>query len=70
MECILSNNPDLRRILTDCGFEDYPLWKDSLLSGYTEVRCGDSQKRIISELIDSSQKFKVFNFDSPWESKR
>lgn len=62
-------HPDLRRILTDYGFEGYPLRKDFPLSGYTEVRYDDSQKRVISEPIELTQEFRVFNFNSPWESK-
>ena len=64
------DHPDLRRILTDYGFEGYPLRKDFPLSGYTEVRYDDSQKRVISEPIELSQEFRVFNFNSPWESKK
>ena len=65
----IEQHPDLRRILTDYGFEGYPLRKDFPLSGYTEVRYDDSQKRVISEPIELSQEFRVFNFNSPWESK-
>ena len=64
------NHPDLRRILTDYGFEGYPLRKDFPLSGYTEVRYDDSQKRVIYEPLELSQEFRVFNFNSPWESKK
>lgn len=65
----IERHPDLRRILTDYGFEGYPLRKDFPLSGYTEVRYDDSQKRVISEPIELTQEFRVFNFNSPWESK-
>jgi NADH/F420H2 dehydrogenase subunit C len=61
------NHPDLRRILTDYGFEGFPLRKDFPLSGYTEVRYDDSQKRVISESIEMSQEYRVFNFKSSWE---
>nr|YP_010577914.1 NADH dehydrogenase subunit 9 [Cryptomonas pyrenoidifera]UZP15134.1 NADH dehydrogenase subunit 9 [Cryptomonas pyrenoidifera] len=61
------NHPDLRRILTDYGFEGYPLRKDFPLSGYTEVRYDDSQKRVVSEPIEMSQEYRVFNFKSSWE---
>lgn len=61
------NHPDLRRILTDYGFEGYPLRKDFPLSGYTEVRYDDSQKRVISESIEMSQEYRVFSFKSSWE---
>jgi len=65
----IEQHPDLRRILTDYGFEGYPLRKDFPLSGYTEVRYDDSQKRVIYEPLELSQEFRVFNFSSPWESK-
>nr|YP_009476746.1 NADH dehydrogenase subunit 9 [Cryptomonas curvata]AVM81239.1 NADH dehydrogenase subunit 9 [Cryptomonas curvata] len=61
------NHPDLRRILTDYGFEGYPLRKDFPLSGYTEVRYDDSQKRVISESVEMTQEYRVFNFKSSWE---
>lgn len=61
------NHPDLRRILTDYGFEGYPLRKDFPLSGYTEVRYDDSQKRVVSENLEMSQEYRVFNFNSSWE---
>jgi NADH/F420H2 dehydrogenase subunit C len=61
------NHPDLRRILTDYGFEGYPLRKDFPLSGYTEVRYDDSQKRVVSESLEMSQEYRVFNFNSSWE---
>jgi NADH-quinone oxidoreductase subunit C len=60
-------HPDLRRILTDYGFEGHPLRKDFPLSGYTETRYDDSQKRVISESIEMSQEYRVFNFKSSWE---
>jgi len=65
----IEQHPDLRRILTDYGFEGYPLRKDFPLSGYTEVRYDDSQKRVIYEPLELSQEFRVFNFNSPWELK-
>lgn len=61
------NHPDFRRILTDYGFEGFPLRKDFPLSGYTEVRYDDSQKRVISEPIEMLQEYRVFNFKSSWE---
>jgi NADH/F420H2 dehydrogenase subunit C len=61
------NHPDLRPILTDYGFEGYPLRKDFPLSGYTEVRYDDSQKRVVSESLEMSQEYRVFNFNSSWE---
>ena len=65
----IEEHPDLRRILTDYGFEGHPLRKDFPLSGYSEVRYDDSQKRVISESLELSQEFRVFNFNSPWEPK-
>lgn len=62
-----SNHPDLRRILTDYGFTGHPLRKDFPLSGYTEVRYDDSEKRVISEAVQLSQEFRSFDFSSPWE---
>ena len=61
------NHPDLRRILADYGFEGFPLRKDFPLSGYTEVRYDDSQKRVVSESLEMSQEYRVFNFNSSWE---
>jgi NADH/F420H2 dehydrogenase subunit C len=63
----IDEHPDLRRILTDYGFEGYPLRKDFPLSGYSESRYDDSQKRVISESLELSQELRVFNFNSPWE---
>ena len=60
------NHPDLRRILTDYGFEGYPLRKDFPLSGYVEVRYDQSKKRIVVEPIELSQEFRAFNYETPW----
>jgi len=62
-----SNNPDLRRILTDYGFEGHPLRKDFPLTGYVEVRYDDEQKRIVYEPVKLVQDFRNFDFMSPWE---
>ena len=61
------NHPDLRRILTDYGFQGHPLRKDFPLSGYVEVRYDDSEKRVCIESLECSQEFRYFVFDSPWE---
>lgn len=62
-----ANHPDLRRILTDYGFEGFPLRKDFPLSGYTEIRYDDEAKRIVYEPVEISQEFRTFDFLSPWE---
>ncbi len=62
-----SNHPDLRRILTDYGFEGHPLRKDFPLSGYVEMRYDDEQKRVIYEPVQLPQEFRSFDFSSPWE---
>ena len=61
------NHPDLRRILTDYGFEGHPLRKDYPLSGYTEVRYDDSQKRVVYEPLQLTQEFRSFDLMSPWD---
>lgn len=61
------NNVDLRRILTDYGFEGFPLRKDFPMSGFFEIRYDDTEKRIVQELLEVSQEYRNFNFKSPWE---
>ncbi len=62
-----SDNPDLRRILTDYGFEGHPLRKDFPLTGYVELRYDEDQKRVVYEPVRLQQEFRSFDFLSPWE---
>ncbi|WP_341759975.1 NADH-quinone oxidoreductase subunit C [Candidatus Endowatersipora endosymbiont of Watersipora subatra] len=64
---LFSGHPDLRRLLTDYGFEGYPLRKDFPLSGFTEVRYDVEQKRVIYEPVHFHQEFRNFDFISQWE---
>jgi len=62
-----SGHPDLRRILTDYGFQGYPLRKDFPLTGHVEVRYDDTQKRVVYEPVKLIQEYRNFDFLSPWE---
>ena len=64
---LFSDHPDLRRILTDYGFEGHPLRKDFPLTGFVELRYDDEQKRVVYEPVQLQQEFRSFDFMSPWE---
>jgi len=64
---IFTGHPDMRRLLTDYGFDGHPLRKDFPLTGFVEVRYDDEQKRVVYEPVRLNQEFRKFDFLSPWE---
>ena len=64
------DHPDLRRILTDYGFDGYPLRKDFPLTGHTEVRYNEDKKKVVSEPVKLDQEYRNFDFESPWEGTK
>lgn len=64
---LFTGHPDMRRLLTDYGFEGHPLRKDFPLTGFTEVRYDDERKRVVYEAVELRQEFRNFDFLSPWE---
>jgi NADH-quinone oxidoreductase subunit C len=64
---LFSGHPDLRRILTDYGFQGFPLRKDFPLSGHVEVRYDSEEQRVVYEPVKLTQAYRSFDFESPWE---
>ena len=64
---LFTDHPDLRRLLTDYGFQGHPLRKDFPLTGYVELRYDTEQKRVVYEPVTLTQEFRSFDFESPWE---
>ena len=65
---VFTDHPDLRRILTDYGFDGHPLRKDFPLTGFKEVRYSETNKRVVYEPVSLTQEFRSFDFMSPWET--
>tara|TARA_Y100000590_G_scaffold343793_1_gene392942 strand:+ start:606 stop:1196 length:591 start_codon:yes stop_codon:yes gene_type:complete len=66
----LTDHPDLRRILTDYNFEGYPLRKDFPLTGHTEVRYSEDEKKVVYEKVKLEQNYRNFDYESPWEGTK
>ena len=64
---LFAGNPDLRRILTDYGFQGHPFRKDFPLTGYVELRYSEDDKRVVYEPVELAQDLRQFDFMSPWE---
>ena len=64
------DHPDLRRILTDYGFEGHPLRKDFPLTGHTEVRYSEDEKKVVMEPVKLEQNYRNFDYESPWEGTK
>lgn len=62
------NHSNLKRILTDYGFEGYPLRKDFPLSGYVEVKYDEKNKKVVNEYLELTQEYRVFDFQTPWKN--
>ncbi|WP_321391568.1 NADH-quinone oxidoreductase subunit C [Emcibacter sp.] len=67
---MFDGNPDLRRLLTDYGFQGFPLRKDFPLTGYVELRYSEEEKRVVYEPVQLTQEFRKFDFMSPWEGAK